>query len=122
MPTEKQLKYWKSMKGGNRSGFKKGHKFYKGGEKGWFKKGQIPHNFRGDTIPYRRKHSLILEPEKCEICGKRDTKKKLCYDHNHETGKFRGWLCMRCNTTLGLVEENTEILSALIRYINKHNN
>ena len=70
-------------------GFRKGHKFYKGGEKGWFKKGDIPRNFKGgNSIQYRRKHSPIPEPEQCEICGAfgNDTKKKLCYDHDHKTG------------------------------------
>ena len=33
-------------------------------------------------------------PELCEICGK---KGKICFDHNHETGKFRGWICVKCN-------------------------
>jgi hypothetical protein len=34
----------------------------------------------------------------CEICGK---VKKLYVDHSHLTGKFRGWLCHRCNQALG---------------------
>jgi len=121
MPTEKQLKYWKSMKGGNRSGFKKGHPFYKGSEKSWFKKGQIPHNFRGDTIPYRRKHSVVPEPRQCEVCGAfgDEKRKKLCYDHDHKTGEFRGWICQRCNTALGMVKDNAETLIALAEYLKK---
>ena len=61
-------------------------------------------------------------PEQCEICGcfGKESKRGLCFDHCHKTGKFRGWLCMRCNTALGLVRENTETLNALIEYIKKH--
>jgi hypothetical protein len=44
----------------------------------------------------------------------------LHYDHDHVTGEFRGWLCTRCNVTLGMVKENVEILSALASYLNNH--
>jgi len=59
------------------------------------------------------------QPEQCEICGGfgKDFKKGLCFDHDHETGKFRGWICLRCNTAIGLVKENTETLIAIIKYI-----
>ena len=60
-------------------------------------------------------------PEQCEICGVfgRDLKKGLCFDHDHMTGKFRGWICGRCNIALGMVKDNTEILLTMIEYINK---
>jgi len=35
----------------------------------------------------------------CPICRKPD--RKLRCDHNHETGKIRGWLCTTCNSFLG---------------------
>lgn len=38
----------------------------------------------------------------CEICGKACN---LCYDHNHATGEFRGWLCSHCNLILGHYEK-----------------
>src|SRR3990167_9559366 len=56
-------------------------------------------------------------PELCEICGK---KGKICFDHNHETGKFRGWICVKCNIALGMSEDNPEILNKLIKYIEKN--
>lgn len=42
----------------------------------------------------------------CAICGgPPDTRwKMLAIDHNHETGKVRGLLCMVCNTMLGRLE------------------
>lgn len=69
----------------------------------------------------RRKLAPRPMPEQCEICGSfgKDFKKGLCLDHNHKTGEFRGWLCTRCNAALGMVNENTEILQALIDYIKK---
>lgn len=47
----------------------------------------------------------------CEICAKHC--KKLVFDHDHETGKFRGWLCHRCNVGLRYVEESTYMQAAL---------
>jgi len=73
----------------------------------------------------RIKTQKLLEQEKlagrkkplnCEICG---SNKKICFDHDHETGKFRGWICGRCNTALGLVDDNTEVLEKMIKYILK---
>ena len=58
-------------------------------------------------------------PEKCEIC-KTDAsflRRGIVYDHNHQTGKFRGWLCDRCNRVLGLVEDNIEILGSMVTYL-----
>ncbi|MBI1316395.1 hypothetical protein GC167_05985 [bacterium] len=37
-------------------------------------------------------------PLSCEIC---DAESKLMLDHDHCTGKVRGWLCNRCNSIIG---------------------
>lgn len=52
----------------------------------------------------------------CHICGIAEAKidRSLCADHCHETGKFRGWLCHRCNTGLGFLNGN---LSKAITYL-----
>lgn len=48
----------------------------------------------------------------CEICG---LDKPLHCDHDHSTGKIRGWLCIGCNTALGKVER-AGWLEAMYRY------
>ena len=53
-------------------------------------------------------------PDKCELCG---SKEKICFDHNHKTGKFRGWICDKCNKALGLVKDNVQTLELMIKYI-----
>ena len=39
-------------------------------------------------------------------------------DHNHTTGKVRALLCRSCNTSLGLLREDSKILYNMISYIN----
>ncbi len=59
------------------------------------------------------KHSVMKDS--CEICG---TQYKLCYDHSHKTGKYRGTLCFRCNSAIGLFLENVQFLQKAISYLN----
>ena len=47
-------------------------------------------------------------------------KKGIVFDHNHTTNKFRGWLCGRCNTGLGLFGDKLEILELAIKYLKKY--
>lgn len=58
-------------------------------------------------------------PVLCESCGS-PSDRRLCWDHNHETGTFRGWLCARCNMVLGKVNDNIEVLQNLIEYLKKN--
>lgn len=77
----------------------------------------------GDVSHYWAKHAPRPKPEQCEVCGAfgNDTKKGIVYDHNHNTGKFRGWICLRCNVALGMVKDNIEILQNLIKYLEDNN-
>lgn len=59
-------------------------------------------------------------PERCEVCNQRPHKGSLHWDHDHSTGKFRGWLCSPCNNALGNVKDNPERLAKLIRYLVRH--
>ena len=54
------------------------------------------------------------KPEICEVCGGGGV---ICFDHDHKTGKFRGWICNHCNITLGFSRDNTEVLRKLIKYL-----
>jgi len=88
-------------------------------------KGENHHNWKGrmDTR-YLRKIAPRPKPERCEICNKlgSDFHYGLHYDHDHKTGKFRGWICTNCNTALGLVNDDPKILQALIKYIEINEN
>lgn len=46
----------------------------------------------------------------CAICGKLPDKYRLAVDHNHETGKVRGLLCIPCNRGVGIFQDSSELL------------
>jgi len=57
---------------------------------------------------------------KCDICKTENPGgpyNSFNLDHCHETGKLRGILCFRCNTTLGKFEDKIELFEAAIRYL-----
>lgn len=66
----------------------------------------------------------MLETQRglCAVCKSppNDRWKKLHVDHDHKTGAVRELLCNRCNVAVGMVGEDIEVLSALIRYLEKH--
>jgi hypothetical protein len=71
----------------------------------------------------RRRHRLEKaagrpRPDHCERCG--ELHRYICFDHDHKTGAFRGWLCDRCNKVLGLVYDDPRILRILADYLEAH--
>ena len=54
------------------------------------------------------------KPIKCEVCERIG---RICFDHDHKTGKFRGWICWKCNATLGMVNDNPMLLYKLAKYL-----
>jgi hypothetical protein len=43
----------------------------------------------------------------------------MSWDHDHKTGKFRGWLCHSCNAALGLLKDDPERIAKLLNYIER---
>jgi len=64
----------------------------------------------------------------CASCGNPETKidhrsgtvKELAVDHDHATGKIRALLCNSCNVALGLLQDDSERIEHLLRYIQKY--
>ena len=40
-------------------------------------------------------------------------------DHCHSSDKFRGWLCHKCNRSLGGFEDNVDMMKRAIAYLTK---
>lgn len=56
----------------------------------------------------------------CIICNEHERMqphKRLHVDHDHVTGKYRGLLCNKCNTGLGMFKDNQTLLTKAIEYI-----
>ena len=58
-------------------------------------------------------------PELCECCGSAQGEKGLSLDHCHETGKFRGWLCHKCNTGIGMLGDSLGAVSKAVEYLKR---
>ena len=56
------------------------------------------------------------EPDLCECCAQKPDKRALCIDHDHKTGAFRGWLCYKCNTGIGLLGDTMTGIELARRY------
>lgn len=71
---------------------------------------------------YQKMYSL--QNGYCAICNKHVSSctKDLALDHDHNTGKVRGFLCDLCNQGLGMFKDNTETLFKAIDYLYKHRN
>ena len=83
----------------------------------------------------RRKYGITLEQYNtmfqlqnglCGICGKSESTRRrkktqgnerLAVDHCHETGVVRGLLCFKCNTAIGSLGDNEEMVMRVIFYL-----
>jgi hypothetical protein len=58
----------------------------------------------------------------CELCDDAfdlTNTKAIHFDHCHATGRFRGWLCVKCNQALGLFKDNPILLEAAAAYLRR---
>lgn len=73
---------------------------------------------------YRKRAGLPVAPypapDRCENCDRlfkngRDTH----LDHDHTTGKFRGWLCNKCNRGFGYFGDTLEGMKQGVNYLER---
>ena len=80
------------------------------------------HNLKSKYNITPKQYNLILLQQNncCGICNEhKDTFLKcLCVDHCHTTQKVRGLLCTKCNTAIGLLNDNINNLNNAIDYLN----
>jgi hypothetical protein len=58
----------------------------------------------------------------CAVCKcprSDERRRRLCVDHDHETGEVRGLLCGLCNTAAGQLQDDPAIIEELARYIRR---
>lgn len=84
-----------------------------------------PEKARANSLRSWRKSAGMPEPTRpcpshCENCSKLLVSGKNTHlDHCHLTGKFRGWLCNRCNRGLGYFDDCIEGLQQAIEYLKR---
>jgi len=57
---------------------------------------------------------------RCALCGISETdavKGRLVVDHAHGSGRIRGLLCSKCNTGLGMLHDDADILTVAVEYL-----
>jgi len=59
-------------------------------------------------------------PDRCEVCGATD--QPIHFDHCHQRGIFRGWLCKACNNILGFANDDPDRLRKLVVYLDRTKN
>jgi len=84
-----------------------------------------------NKILYRLTKSYARPPigTQCDCCGRTMLDKKddvnnpqtetykMVLDHDHDTGKFRGWICSHCNQAIGHANESVETLMKMVEYL-----
>ncbi len=68
----------------------------------------------GVSIDVQRQ-KLLEQEGKCLICGE----EAKVLDHCHATSEFRGFLCLNCNSGLGMFKDNPDFLLKASFYVEK---
>lgn len=84
----------------------------------------LKRNFGMTLSDYKDK--LDEQNQVCAICGHQETYKRygkvcsLAVDHCHDTGQIRGLLCQSCNTTIGKMNDDPEMLEKAAAYLRRY--
>lgn len=86
------------------------------------------HRQRSNSKANFQTYDILFAEQKgrCAICFSTildsDSKdKRLCIDHDHETGEVRGLLCRKCNLGLANFKDDIDRLYAAIDYLDVYN-
>jgi Zn finger protein HypA/HybF involved in hydrogenase expression len=74
--------------------------------------------FRGAIISDKEVKDFNSQSN-CGICGIDFSLAKKCLDHCHETGVYRGALCVQCNTSLGKLGDDLDLVIARLQTYKK---
>lgn len=85
-----------------------------------------PEGEKRRRMAFRERHEHTLaeiagrpRPNICDLCY--ENHGGIVFDHCHEHGHFRGWLCDRCNKVLGLIKDSPQLLDNMARYLERSN-
>ena len=81
------------------------------------------HSDRTKRVAIKKKGTYTKPPvgTPCECCGIPMTHDKemsgVCFDHDSVKEEFRGWICKKCNTSMGLHGDDIEGIKKIIVYL-----
>ena len=85
----------------------------------------IANTYGARTFAAIKKHRPP-EGTPCACCGVNMTHDKgiagMCFDHDPRTETFRGYICKKCNTSIGGLGDNLDGLFNAVRYLQTANN
>lgn len=55
---------------------------------------------------------------RCQICSTQTD--ELCVDHCHESGNIRSLLCKKCNSALGLLNDDPGVVESALQYLRRY--
>lgn len=72
----------------------------------------------------RYNQMMIDQNYSCAICHTHqdDCSTVLHVDHNHKNGKVRALLCNKCNTGIGLLNDDIDLLKKAVKYLEIYGN
>jgi hypothetical protein len=59
----------------------------------------------------------LVEQRKTAVCAVCSTDQNIHIDHDHATGKIRGFLCGSCNRALGMLQDDWHRIIKLVTYL-----
>jgi len=79
-------------------------------------------DFTADEIKIWREETFESQNGRCAICGifEKELEKRLCIDHDHNTGELRALLCNKCNVALGMLDDNPALCFQATKYLRLH--
>ena len=77
--------------------------------------------FKKANPPFTERDKLYREADgKCAICGSLKKGRNHSLDPCHKTNKLRGILCSKCNTGIGMFDDDTDRMRAAIAYLERN--
>ena len=73
-----------------------------------------------DAYERENPRPILGDEFKCPICERNrviTNKNQVCLDHDHNTGKIRGYICGDCNASIGRLGDSVPILKRAIKWL-----
>ena len=69
-----------------------------------------------------KKRCTVPKSTHCDMCGRKENiieqkNSRIVFDHDHKTGKFRGWICDSCNRGLSNLGDDLEGVERARNYL-----